>query len=72
MLTSRIVSLIERVEIAKTILKPDGFLISKIFQGGAQGDLIKIIKKDLNNIKNFKPKSSRKTSPETYLIAKKN
>ena len=69
----RIVSLIERVvEIAKTILKPDGFLISKIFQGGAQGDLIKIIKKDLNNIKYFKPKSSRKTSPETYLIAKKN
>ena len=69
----RIVSLIERVvEIAKIILKSDGIFISKIFQGGAQGELIQIMKKDLHNIKYFKPKSSRKTSPETYLIAKKN
>lgn len=69
----RIVSLVERVlELAKIILKSDGFLISKIFQGGAQGELINLMKKDLNNIKYFKPKSSRNTSPETYLIAKKN
>ena len=69
----RIISLIERVlEIAKEVLKPKGFLISKIFQGGAQGDLINKMKKDLSDIKYFKPRASRKQSPETYLIAKKN
>ena len=69
----RIISLIERVlEIAKEVLKPDGFLVSKIFQGGAQGDLIEKMKSELRDIKYFKPKASRKQSPETYLIAKKN
>ena len=69
----RIVSLLERVlEIAKEVLKKDGFLISKTFQGGAQGELIDKMKKDLCDIKYFKPRASRKESPETYLIAKKN
>ena len=69
----RIISLIERVlEIAKEVLKPNGFLVSKIFQGGAQGDLIEKMKIELRDIKYFKPKASRKQSPETYLIAKKN
>ena len=68
----RIVSLIERVlEIAKEVLKKDGFLISKTFQGGAQGELIEKMKIELRDIKYFKPKASRKQSPETYLIAKK-
>ena len=69
----RIISLLERVlEITKEVLKPNGFLVSKIFQGGAQGDLIDKMKKDLSDIKYFKPRASRKKSPETYLIAKKN
>ena len=64
--------MIERVlEIAKEVLKPNGFLVSKIFQGGAQGDLIEKMKIELRDIKYFKPKASRKQSPETYLIAKK-
>lgn len=69
----RIISLVERVlEISKVILKPNGFLISKIFQGGAQGDLISQMRTNLNSIKYFKPKASRKESAETYLVAKKN
>ena len=69
----RIVTLVERVlEISKKILKPEGFLISKIFQGGAQGELISLMRNELNNIKYFKPKASRKESGETYLVAKKN
>ncbi|MFL2661555.1 MAG: RlmE family RNA methyltransferase [Alphaproteobacteria bacterium] len=69
----RIISLVERVlELSKVILKPKGFLISKIFQGGAQGELIKQMQSDLNSIKYFKPKASRKESSETYLVAKKN
>ncbi len=69
----RIISLVERVlEISKKILKPKGILISKIFQGGAQGELIKKMQTELNSIKYFKPKASRKESSETYLVAKKN
>ena len=65
--------MIERVlEIANEVLKPNGFLVSKIFQGGAQGELIEKMKDQLKDIKYFKPKASIKQSPETYLIAKKN
>ncbi len=68
----RIVSLVERViEISKEILRPRGFLISKIFQGGAQGELIQLMKIHLNNIRYIKPKASRKESSETYLVAEK-
>ncbi len=68
----RIVSLVERVlEIANEILDKDGILVSKIFQGGAQGELIEKMKKNLNSIKYFKPKASRVVSAEIYLVAKK-
>tara|TARA_B100000029_G_scaffold486915_1_gene541734 strand:+ start:51 stop:605 length:555 start_codon:yes stop_codon:yes gene_type:complete len=68
----RIVSLVEKVlEISSQILEKDGILISKIFQGGAQGELINQMKKTLNSVKYFKPKASRIESSEIYLVAKK-
>ena len=68
----RILSLVERVIfISNQLLQKDGFIIIKIFQGGMQGDLMNSMKKSLKNIKNFKPKASRKESPEMYLIAQK-
>ena len=68
----RIISLIEKVlDISEHFLSKNGFLIAKIFQGGAQGDLIKKMKKSLSSIKYFKPKASRSESPETYLVAQK-
>ena len=68
----RIISIIEKVlDISDYYLSKDGLLIAKIFQGGAQGDLIKKMKKTLSSIKYFKPKASRSESPETYLVAKK-
>ena len=68
----RILSLVERVIfISSQLLQKDGFIIIKIFQGGMQGDLMNSIKGSLKNIKNFKPKASRKESPEMYLIAQK-
>ena len=68
----RIVSLVERVLfIANNILKKEGILISKIFQGGAQGDLLDFMKINFYSIKYYKPKASRKESSETYLIGKK-
>ena len=68
----RILSLVERViDISNQLLLKDGFIIIKIFQGGMQGDLMSSMKESLKNIKNFKPKASRKESPEMYLIAQK-
>jgi len=68
----RIISLVEKVlEFSKNILKANGFLVSKIFQGGAQGQLVDEMKKELYEIKYFKPKASRPESIETYLVAKK-
>ena len=68
----RILSLVERViDISNLLLQKDGFIVIKIFQGGMHGDLMNSMKKSLKNIKNFKPKASRKESPEMYLIAQK-
>ncbi len=68
----RILSLVERVvDISNQLLQKDGFIVIKIFQGGMQGDLMKSMKDSLKNIKNFKPKASRKESPEMYLIGQK-
>tara|TARA_B100000035_G_C20729304_1_gene434784 strand:- start:7 stop:636 length:630 start_codon:yes stop_codon:yes gene_type:complete len=68
----RILSLVERVvDISNQLLQKDGFIVIKIFQGGMQGDLMNSMKESLKNIKNFKPKASRKESPEIYLIAQK-
>ena len=68
----RILSLVERViDISNQLLQKDGFIIIKIFQGGMQGDLMRSMKESFKNIKNFKPKASRKESPEMYLISQK-
>ena len=68
----RIVSLIEKVlDLSNHFLSKNGFLIAKIFQGGAQGDLIKKMNQTLSSIRYFKPKASRAESPETYLVAQK-
>ena len=68
----RILSLVERViDISNQLLLKDGFIIIKIFQGGMQGDLMSSMKESLKNIKNFKPKASRKESREMYVIAQK-
>ena len=68
----KIVSLIESVlDVSELFLKKNGFFVCKIFQGGAQGELMDRISKIFKSIKYFKPQASRKESPETYIIAKK-
>ncbi len=51
------------------VLKPDGIFIAKVFQGGAQGELLKEMKKHFKTIKHIKPPASRKESSEQYLVA---
>ena len=66
----RIMMLVEMAyDFTKQVLKPGGHFIAKVFQGGAQSDIVKMVKADFQKMKHFKPKASRKESPETYLIA---
>jgi 23S rRNA (uridine2552-2'-O)-methyltransferase len=66
----RIINLVEEsIELAIKILKNNGVFIAKIFQGGSSDEIIKNLKNNFLTVKYFKPKSSRKDSSETYLIA---
>lgn len=66
----RIMDLCENALIfALKILKPGGHFIAKIYRGGAEGDLLEIVKHNFKKVKHFKPESSRKESSEFYLVA---
>jgi 23S rRNA (uridine2552-2'-O)-methyltransferase len=66
----RILDLCENALIfALTILKPGGCFVAKIFRGGAENDLLTIVKQNFEKVKHFKPDSSRKESSELYLVA---
>ena len=52
------------------ILKNEGNLIMKAFQGEAYQDLVKKLKKKFRTVKTTKPNSSRKRSSEMYVIAR--
>lgn len=67
----RIVSLLENaVQFAFDDLKPGGAFVGKIFQGGAQSDLLMRLKRGFQKVAHFKPKASRAESSELYLIAR--
>jgi 23S rRNA (uridine2552-2'-O)-methyltransferase len=55
--------------LARDVLSPGGSFVAKTLQGGAEGDLLKILKKDFAKVYHMKPPSSRKDSAEMFLIA---
>ncbi len=59
------------INISNNILKKNGNLIIKAFQGEAYQKLIKELKKSFRQVKTRKPQSSRKRSAEMYIIAKR-
>ena len=66
----RIMMLVELAyDFAVKVLKPGGVFVSKVRQGGAQGELLTMMRKDFSTIKHMKPPSSRKGSPEQFVIA---
>lgn len=66
----RIVALAEAaLDFAEDVLAPGGSFVCKVFQGGAEGDLLKRLKKDFASVKHAKPKASRAESAEMYVVA---
>lgn len=66
----RIMGLVELAyDFAVQVLKPEGTFLAKVWQGGAQGDLLSQMKKDFKTVKHMKPPSSRKGSAEQFVIA---
>lgn len=67
----RIVALIEAAAaFAVEQLKPGGAFVTKSFQGGAEGDLLRGLKSAFADVRHVKPDASRKESSEVYIVAK--
>jgi len=66
----KIVALCEQAfEFSGEHLSLGGSFIAKMFQGGTEHNLLKLIKSKFKIVKHFKPDASRKSSSEVYLIA---
>lgn len=55
---------------AVDVLNPGGHFLSKTFQGGAETDLLAMLKKNFKSVIHIKPPASRAESVEMYLLAK--
>lgn len=66
----RTIGLVEvAYEFAKEVLSAGGIFIAKVFQGGAEGNLLADMKKNFTKVSHYKPDASRQGSPETYVVA---
>ena len=54
----------------RPILEPGGAFVAKVFQGGAEGDLLAALKQAFAEVRHAKPPASRAESAETYVVAK--
>ncbi len=66
----RIMSLCEAAAyFAFDVLTEGGVFVAKVLQGGAESDLLKLLKQRFAKVQHFKPPASRKDSSEMYVIA---
>ncbi len=56
------------LELAAAVLVPGGNAVVKLFQGGAEGELLGRLRTLFGRARAFKPGASRKESTEVYLI----
>ena len=67
----RIVALAEAAfETAAAVLKPGGDFVAKVFQGGAEGELLAELKRSFTEVRHAKPPASRAELAETYVVAR--
>lgn len=55
---------------AVSVLKPGGHFLAKTFQGGAEGDVLTILKQHFKSVHHVKPPASRAESVELYILAR--
>ncbi|WP_284311885.1 RlmE family RNA methyltransferase [Labrys miyagiensis] len=66
----RIVALVEAAAyFAVEVLSPGGAFLAKVFQGGTEGDILTLLKRDFAVVKHIKPAASRAGSSEIYVLA---
>jgi 23S rRNA (uridine2552-2'-O)-methyltransferase len=66
----RIIGLVENAAaFAEDVLNPGGTFVAKVFQSGADADLLAQLKRDFAAVKHVKPASSRQDSSERYVLA---
>jgi len=66
----RTMGLVEAAAVfAGEILRPGGAFVAKVLAGGADSDLVALLKRMFTTVKHAKPPASRKDSSEWYVIA---
>ncbi len=66
----RIIGLVEGAALlAEEILVPGGGFVAKVWQGGADTELLAHLKRCFRQVRHVKPPASRKESAEIYLLA---
>jgi 23S rRNA (uridine2552-2'-O)-methyltransferase len=66
----RIVGLVEiAAAFASEVLNPGGTFLAKVFQSGADAELLAQLKRDFANVRHVKPAASRQDSSERYVLA---
>jgi 23S rRNA (uridine2552-2'-O)-methyltransferase len=66
----RIVGLVEiAAAFAAEVLNPGGAFLAKVFQSGADSDLLAQLKRDFAVVRHVKPAASRQDSAERYVLA---
>lgn len=57
-------------DFAIAVLKPGGHFLAKTFQGGTEGGLLDLLKRNFRTVHHVKPPASRDESVELYILAK--
>jgi len=66
----RIVGLVEiAAAFASEVLNPSGAFLAKVFQSGADAELLAQLKRDFASVRHVKPAASRQDSSERYVLA---
>ena len=66
----RILGLVEgAAAFASDVLNPGGTFVAKVFQSGADAELMAQLKRDFASVRHVKPASSRRDSSERYVLA---
>jgi len=51
------------------VLNPGGSFLAKVFQSGAEAELLAQLKRDFATVRHVKPAASRQDSSERYMLA---